>query len=216
MSYPPPPGPDGSGAGGYPSGADNSPGAESHPAAGGFNNPPPYPGTDSYGNPTGYPAPGGYGSTPSYGPVESYWATGANPYAQPPDQPVSGYAAPGYPAPGYPAPGYPPPAAYGAPYQYLGQYQNLRPTDGMAIASLVVSCLGALSLCLYGIGGVVLGTVGAILGHVAKRRIRSSQAAGGGMALAGIIVGWIAAGLGLLIVGVIIVAIVMDANGNNF
>jgi hypothetical protein len=74
----------------------------------------------------------------------------------------------------------------------------------MAIAALIVSCMSVLTLCGYGVGGLV-GAVGAILGHVARRRIRQSGAQGDGMALAGIIVGWITTVIGLLSIAFLIV-----------
>jgi Domain of unknown function (DUF4190) len=121
------------------------------------------------------------------------------------------------PGPEEPVPVQPyyPPAPYQQPYQqqpYYGYptpygympYPPSRPTEGLAIASLVVSCVSALGLCAYGIGGL-LGIVGAILGHVARRRIRVSGADGEGMALAGVIVGWVAAAIGVLaVVGIVL------------
>jgi hypothetical protein len=124
------------------------------------------------------------------------------PAAQPTYQP---YPAQPYPAQPYPAtPGYQPyPAGsehgYGVPY---GPYRQGAATDGLAIASLAVSCASVLGLCAYGIGGL-LGIVGAILGHVARGRIRRSGSGGEGLALAGVIVGWISAALGLAAVTLI-------------
>lgn len=91
------------------------------------------------------------------------------------------------------------------PYGFVAPRQ----TDGLAIASLVVSCAAVLGLCAYGIGGV-LGLVGAGLGHAARRRIARSGADGAGMALAGVIVGWIAAGIAALAITGIVVLIAMD------
>jgi hypothetical protein len=113
------------------------------------------------------------------------------------------------------AAGYPPPApAYPvAPYQYpygYSPYPAARPTEGLAIASLVVSCVGAPAICLYGASALVA-PVGAILGHVARRRIRATGAGGEGMALAGIIIGWAATALGLLAIASLVVAITTDA-----
>ncbi len=97
-------------------------------------------------------------------------------------------AAPQYPYSG--ATGYPP------PYGYVGMSPT--PTNnGLAIAALVVSCVGVLGLCPYGLGGWI-GAIGAILGHVARRQIRERGNAGAGMALAGIIIGWITTGLFVL------------------
>lgn len=100
--------------------------------------------------------------------------------------PVPWPANPGTVPPGWnPPPGYPP---------YPPQYVVVRPTDGMAVASLVTSIAGFL-VCV-GLPGVV----GALLGHSARRRIRQTGADGDGMALAGIIIGWIGFGLGIALV----------------
>jgi hypothetical protein len=83
----------------------------------------------------------------------------------------------------------------------------------MAIASLIVSCASVVTLCAYGLGALV-GATGAILGHVARRRIRASGAQGDGMALAAIIVGWITTGLGVLGIAFLITFIATDAFGS--
>jgi hypothetical protein len=72
-----------------------------------------------------------------------------------------------------------------------------------------------LGLCLWGIGGL-LGVVGAILGHVARRRIRATGAGGAGMALAGIIVGWVLAGLAALAVAGLVVAFLVSGSEPSF
>ena len=83
-----------------------------------------------------------------------------------------------YPPPAYGtpvAPGYPPPPGYG----------YARKTDGMAITSLVLGCLGWFSFPGFfcGIGAIVFGVI-------AQGRIRQNpQLAGKGMATAGIILG---------------------------
>jgi len=167
---------------------------------------PPSPGPEGYGQGTG-----GYGQS---GPenqlsgVESYWAANPGPEVPPLDPPVVPYRPPVYPPP---ATGY----GYGSPYGYLGQYQQAPATDGFAIAALVVSCVGVLSLCAYGLGGV-LGIVGAIFGHVARRRIRATGAGGEGLALAGIIVGWLSAFLAVVGVIVLVVVIVMSETGRTY
>jgi hypothetical protein len=126
----------------------------------------------------------------------------------PSEQQPAGYQDPSYqvsgqPAgPGYPTPGYPP---YGYPVVAVA------PTNGLAIASLVVSIVGALGLCLYGLGGY-FGVVGAILGHVSRRQIRERGENGDGMALAGIIVGWITTGIAVLATIAIVIFIVVIAN----
>ncbi len=97
---------------------------------------------------------------------------------------------------GYQQPAYP---GYGAPV--------LAPTgrtNGLAIAAMVLSLVGLLTFWCYGVPGVVFGVPGAIMGHVAKRQTTERGEQGGGMALAGIIIGWIATALGLIAVGLIV------------
>jgi hypothetical protein len=107
----------------------------------------------------------------------------ADPTSQHPSQPVSG--TPPY---GQPQPGYPTPAAYVQPVYGPPMYVT-KPTNGLAIASLVCSLAGILVF--------FSAPVGAILGHVARRQIQERGEDGDGMALAGIIVGWIVTGLGV-------------------
>jgi hypothetical protein len=159
MTYPPPPGPDGS----YP--------------------PPPDPPIQAYQPPVP-PNPQQYG----YG------------YQQPQ---IQGYGV--QPAPGYDY------VNAGSPYsQPVYPYAPPRPTEGLAIASLVVSCAGVLGLCAWTVGGV-LGIVGAILGHVARRRISRNGSQGAGMALAGIIVGWVMFGITVIVITGLIIAIANDS-----
>ena len=73
-------------------------------------------------------------------------------------------------------------------------------TNGLAIASLVLSLVG-----LCGIGSILA----IIFGTRARREIRNSQGAqgGDGLALAGIIIGWI--GLVVLVLWVLLVGVTM-------
>jgi len=103
--------------------------------------------------------------------------------------PQSAYQQP-YP-PSYPYPGY----GYGYPYA------PPRSTNGLAVASLITSVAGLATFLCYGFG-IAAGVVGAIIGHMARRQIRSTGQDGAGLALAGIIVGWIATAIG--VVGVLI------------
>lgn len=180
--------------------------------------------------PPGSGAPSGHGAPPRYGTPPGGEA--APRYGTPP----GGEAAPGYglplgyvtPAGGWAAPGYGTPPAYGVPPRpgnempggfgmpaagygmpqpyYPYPYVVKRPYEGLAVASLVVSCAGVFGLCTYGIGGV-LGIVGAILGHFARSRLRHNGREGDGLALAGIIVGWALAAVSAVIVTVLIVLI---------
>jgi hypothetical protein len=79
------------------------------------------------------------------------------------------------------------------------------PTNGLAIASLVCS--------VAGVATCVTAPVGAVLGHVARKQIRETGGAGDGMALAGIIVGWILTGLFVAYLLVLAVVFVLGMAG---
>jgi hypothetical protein len=122
----------------------------------------------------------------------------------------------GYPqSPGeYPNPGgyqqnpyVPTQPAYGGAYPaYAPVMVPARSTNGMAIASLVLSLSGLMTCG-------VISIVGAILGHVARRQIRERGDGGEGMALAGVIIGWVAFGLG--VVGTVLFVLLIRSAANN-
>ena len=149
----------------------------------------------------GHPAPG-Y-AAPGYLPASPGVAP---PYGPGYSAPVPPGAAPGpYPAPpGYaPGGGYPAPqAGYAPAYGYAGYAPPPR-TNGLAVTSMVSSLVGvALSWTAVLALGVV---VGVITGHIALRQIARTGERGRGMALAGVIIGWISIGFALMIVlGVVI------------
>ncbi|HEU4423118.1 MAG TPA: DUF4190 domain-containing protein [Pilimelia sp.] len=158
-----------------------------------------------------YQQPGNW-SDPSWPSQQSPYADPNSPYADP-AAPVSGQQASpaGYPGQASPA-GYP--GGYAPAYQSYPGYgypAASPPTNGMAIASMVVSIVSIVGLCGYGIGGL-LGILGAILGHVARRQIRERGENGDGMALAGVVMGWIAAALGILIIAAFVIFVVWAAN----
>ena len=91
---------------------------------------------------------------------------------------------------------------YGMPYPGgpYGQYDyggdgaiQQRGTNGMAIAALA-SAIGGALLC--GVPSIV----GAILGHLALNQIKQTGEEGRGMALAGVIIGWVAFVLSVLVI----------------
>jgi len=85
----------------------------------------------------------------------------------------------GFPAP-HPGTWYPPPP---------------RRTNAMAVASMVVGILW-----IYWIGSILA----LIFGYVARHQIRRSGDGGNGMAIAGIVLGWI--GVGFLVLAIMAVA----------
>jgi hypothetical protein len=90
---------------------------------------------------------------------------------------TSDAATPGVP-PGAP-PGYP--GAYGYP-----AYPVQRPTNGFAIASLVLGIVW-----IYWIGSVLA----LIFGYIARKQIRERGEGGDGLAIAGIVLGWVGVGI---------------------
>lgn len=86
------------------------------------------------------------------------------------------------------------PGSGGGPPAGLGP-----PTNGLAIAGLIASIVGLVTLWLCGLG--IIGLVpGLVLGFVARNQIRASggQQGGDGLALAAIIVGAVGLGLAVL------------------
>jgi hypothetical protein len=150
-----------------------------------------------------------------YAPVDYPSDTGTTPlYPPPPGYPQTGYPPPGYEPSGYPPPGlappgYPPfpPPSYPGAYAYgYDPYAPARPagTNGKAIASLVTSLAGLLFCGLPSI-------VGLILGIIAMRETKRTGQEGHGMALAGVIVGALAAAGWLLYAIVIAFAIAVTS-----
>ncbi|MBO0832816.1 MAG: DUF4190 domain-containing protein [Actinobacteria bacterium] len=112
----------------------------------------------------------------------------------PPGYPPPGYGPPGYGPPGFPPPGYGPP---GYPVAYE------RPTDGLAVASLVLGILGL--IILYVIGPILA----VIFGHVSLRRTATGEKEGRGMAIAGLVLGYLG------IVGTVLVIVVVFVIGSS-
>ena len=140
----------------------------------------------------------------------------ADPYVDP----AAAYVVPAaQPGPyGYAQPGqYGPPGQYGyaqpGPYGYPA-YPPAPTTNGLAIGSMVVSISALVFLACYGFGGLI-GVIGAILGHVSRRQIRERGESGEGLALAGIIIGWTATAIGLLIVAFIAFLLVVTINAES-
>jgi len=120
---------------------------------------------------------------------------GGDPHGQqyPPQQPPSQQPTPPYPQYGQPD-----------PYSYGGYAQQpTRGTNKMAIASLITSGVGLL-VCS------IACPVGAILGHVALGRIKKTGEEGRGLALAGIIIGWVGTVLLVVVAAFVIPAVVAE------
>ena len=104
-------------------------------------------------------------------------------WQQPAEPPVAG--APYLAQPPYQQ--YPPPQQqYPPQYPYPYPYPPARPTNGMAIAAMVLGIVW-----VYWIGSILA----VIFGHVALNEIRRTKQGGEGMAIAGIVLGWIGVGI---------------------
>jgi hypothetical protein len=144
----------------------------------------PYGQPPTSGQPYGQPPTSGqpYGQPPTSEPYGQ--PTTGQPYGQPTYQQPQGYGAPGYGAPGYGAPG------YGAP-----GYVPVASTNTMAILALVFA--------------FIFSPAAIVLGHLAKKQIRQTGEQGEGLATAGLWLGYIFTGLGVLVCAIyVIVAIV--------
>lgn len=126
---------------------------------------------------------------PQPGPAEPWQQPGqgyaAQPYGQPAPPPG---AVPPYGAPVAP---YGQPMPYGQPYGY--PYPAPQRTNGMAIASMVLGILW-----IYWVGSILA----LVFGYVARSQIRERREAGDGMAIAGIVLGWV--GIGILVLVLVI------------
>lgn len=118
--------------------------------------------------------------------------------------------------PGTP-PGAPPvpPSAWSAvqtpgppPGYYYGQPVQQQTTNGFAIAAMVLGII-----CLYGIGSILA----LVFGYQARRQIDESNGAqrGRGMAVAGIILGWIGVGIMALVIVALIISSATGSNDSN-
>jgi hypothetical protein len=114
----------------------------------------------------------------------------------PPDEPSRGPTPPPSPPPQPPQPPPAPPAGGQTPYQP----RQAAPTNGLAIASLVSSIAGF----FCGVGYIV----GIVLGFIAMKQIDESGGTqqGRGLALAGVIIGFVAIGIGVLVLIIVLIA----------
>ncbi|MCB1026311.1 MAG: DUF4190 domain-containing protein [Microthrixaceae bacterium] len=153
--------------------------------------------------------------------LENYTIAEA-PVAPPPSgQPYQPGPPPGYGAPPPagppptqqgPPPGYGPPSAtVYAPPGTPGGYVQTTPTNNMAITSLVLSLIGVVGsfMCIF---PIVLAPVGAIIGHISMNRIKTSGQQGRGLALAGVIIGWVGTALAVGLVLLFVVLASLDSS----
>ncbi|WP_460795276.1 DUF4190 domain-containing protein [Microbacterium sp. GXF0217] len=159
-----------------------------------------YPGAVPAGRPTVPSAPA---SPPQYGAQVPVAPAGHTPPA------LTGYGqpAPGtavYPAAGYPASGYAP--GYGAPVYAA------RPNNGAAVAAMVCGIVGVVFgwATFFIVFPVLVSVAAVILGHISLSQLKKTPAVGGrGMAITGLVLGYIPIALTVILVVVAIIAAVV-------
>ena len=117
------------------------------------------------------------------------------------------------PPPQYgPYPGsYPPPP----PQPYAGYTPPpIGPKNGLGIAALVIAIIG-LVFCWTVVGGVILGVAAVIIGFVARGRVKRGQATNGGVAIAGIVLGFLAIIVSLVFIPIWI-SVFGDVGGTDY
>ncbi|MGY1826785.1 DUF4190 domain-containing protein [Blastococcus sp. SYSU DS0541] len=139
-----------------------------------------------------YPGPTHPGADDPYRPAPAAWGQQPATHGGPPPSGGGSYGPPAFAPYGQPGPYGPPyPGPYGQPPYGGYPYAPPQCTNGMAIASLVLGILW-----LYWIGSILA----LVFGYLAKRQIQERGEAGGGMATAGIVLGWIGVGFFALFV----------------
>ena len=134
----------------------------------------------------------------------------------PPPQPTYGYPPPPPGAPGQPPPGYQPaPPGYGQP-QPWGPPPQPVPDNGVAVAGFVLSIVGlGLLVISFGLSTIVslgLGIGGVVCSLQGKRRVAAGETPKhGGLAQAGLIIGWVGIGLSILAIVAWIAVIAISA-----
>ncbi|OAN37349.1 DUF4190 domain-containing protein [Mycolicibacterium iranicum] len=119
--------------------------------------------------------------------------------SEPPPPPPGTYPG-GYPP--QPYGGYPPPVPVG-------------PKNGLGTASLVVAIISLFTL----FGGVVLGIVAVVLGFLGRGRVKRGEATNGGVAMAGIVLGFLSIVVSIaafVVVGVFGVALFNEVGGTDY
>ncbi len=152
---------------------------------------PPTPDQPRYGQ---YGPTGAAPASPAYPAASPY--PGQTPYGEQPAYPGQQPAYPGQ------APSYPGQTPYpGAGYQQAYGY----PKNSLAVWSLVLGIVGFF-ICSF-----FTGIPAIIVGSRAKKAVRAGEANNGGMATAGIVIGWITVGLAIL---TIVAFTIIGATGN--
>lgn len=151
------------------------------------------------------PAAGDAAQQPQY--AQPQYAQPQQPQYQQPEQPQ--YAQPQQPQYAQPDPAsYPQPQHAYAQQTYQAVYVAPVPTNTLAILSMIASIVGFFTFAIFAIGGV-------IMGHISLNQIKRTGENGRGMALAGLIIGYVAIGFWalLLLFYIVIIGFAISASG---
>jgi Domain of unknown function (DUF4190) len=148
-------------------------------------------------SPFGQPEPPGQFSPPGQSPPPQY-----PPAGQYPSDPYSGggYQQYGQPQPYGQYPGYGPATPYGQPGPYPMYPPGAGPTNGLAVASLVLGIAQILLWLLTGIPAIILGLI-------ALKQISARGESGKGMAITGLVLGCIGVGLSIIFIVFLIIGL---------
>lgn len=116
----------------------------------------------------------------------------SNPYGYDQQPPHGGTPGGGWPQ--QPAQGYPPQGGGSYPYGYPSPGTPPRGNNTLALVSMILGLVAIPGLCLCGLS-LPLGIAAVVCGHLGKNQIRREHSGGDGMALTGLITGYIMAGL---------------------
>jgi hypothetical protein len=101
-----------------------------------------------------------------------------------------------------PPPSQPPGAGYPSPPPMPYAYQApapIAPRNGLGIAALVLAIVG-LVMCWTVVGGAILGIAAVVMGFMARGRVKRGEADNGGVALAGVVLGFLSILAGLVFI----------------
>jgi len=86
------------------------------------------------------------------------------------------------------------------PYGYQAP-APMGPRNGLGIAALILAIVGLL-LCWSVVGGVIVGIFAALMGFIARGRVKRGEADNGGVVIAGIVLGFLSilAGLAFILI----------------
>jgi len=88
--------------------------------------------------------------------------------------------------------GYPPPYPPPPPQPYSGfTPPPTGPRNGLGITALVLAIIGLMFCCSVA-GGIIIGLSAIIIGFVGRGRVKRGEATNGGVAIAGIVLGFLA------------------------